>query len=207
MAWNYNAAEQRFKDVGLDPRGGNESATALQRLVPSEYQRAQSRSDFNRDTEGSYQTTLKNLIARVSNRNYGQLGQKARMGAQSAVNQGFADAGLRNQSEGLGAGYQAGANTGMSLMASRAGNTAAGQYTDPNRQDADLSSLIQLLTQQLGQNPGMESLGSIFSPVEAANQRNEANRKSSGLGGILGQLAGAYASSYAGSQGAKQGGR
>jgi len=187
MAWNYNAAEQRFKDVGLDPRGGNESATALQRLVPSEYQRAQSRSDFNRDTEGSYQSTLKNLIARVSGRNYGQLGQKARMGAQSAVNQGYADAGLRNQSEGLGAGYQAGANTGMSLMASRAGNTAAGQFTDPNRQDADLSSLVQLLTQQLGQNPGMEGLMSIFAPVEASMQRNEAIRKSNDKMGQIGQ--------------------
>jgi hypothetical protein len=187
MAWNYKAAEQRFKDVGLDPRGGNESATAMQRLVPSLYQQAQSRADFNRDTEGSYQTTLKNLIARVSNRNYGQLGQKARMGAQSAVNQGFADAGLRNQSEGLGAGYQAGANTGMSLMASRAGNTAAGQYTDPNRQDADLSSLIQMLSQQLGQNPGMEGLMSVFAPVEASMQRNEAIRKSNDKMGQIGQ--------------------
>lgn len=207
MAYNANAISNEFKNVGLDPRGGNESATALQRLVPGEYLRAKSRSEFNQATEGSYQSTLKNLIARVTGRNYGQLGEKARLGAQSAVNQGYADAGLRNRAEGLGAGYQAGANTGMSLLASRAGNTAAGQFTDPNRQDADLSSLIQLLTQRLGQNPGQDSLTSIFAPVETANQRNEAIRKSNDKMAQLGEYFYQAANTYASSQGAKRGGK
>jgi hypothetical protein len=184
------SGSQLFTSAGLDPRGNNELNTILQRLGVGTYSNAASRTAFNTQQEGNLQTAVSQLVQRLQQKNYGQMGDRAKQGLRSGYATASGDADAQARAMGLGEGYRAGQMSAGGQQLARGLGSIDSYYSDPQRENEDLMQIVQLLQPFLQENPYLQQLLGINSQTEANSQNRQAQAAQGGLGGILGSVLG-----------------
>jgi hypothetical protein len=188
-----NQLKDFFASLGLDVNGNNEVGRMLQNLSAGAYGNAVSRQGFNNGLEGQYQSAFQRLLNSFTE-DPNALSKRASENIYANNARGMQQAGAAGQ--GLGQGLQQGNLNGMGLNASRQASQADQMYRDPQRQQQNLSSILQAITQGQSSNPALDTIFKSFAPIEQRHQQNQSEIGSGSawnqIGGVVGGLASAY---------------
>jgi len=178
-----NQLKDFFASLGLDVDGNNEVGRMLQNLSAGAYGNAVSRQGFNNGLEGQYQSAFQRLLNSFTE-DPNALSKRASENIYANNARGMQQAGAAGQ--GLGQGLQQGNLNGMGLNASRQASQADQMYRDPQRQQQNLSSILQAITQGQSSNPALDTIFKSFAPIE---QRHQQNQSEIGSGSAWNQIA------------------
>ena len=186
-----------YSQYGLDPNGTNETTSMFKRIAANDYGAAASNDAFgnsqNYGRQQAIQSYLNNLNpANLDSQRQTLNNQIAEQGAQGATT-----ASMQDRAAGLGDGFTAGNIAG-------ANNQAAGAQAKVNQTYASPEFQQQALQAQMGgyqqayQNPELQTLMSLWSPIESGAQFNQSTKTPN----MFGQLAGAAIGGLTGQGGA-----
>lgn len=177
-----------FGQFGMDPNGNNEVGAWARRIAQPLGYNAASRVAFMNQLEPQRQAVMSSYINSLMPENIYSQAAAMRNRLQGGVAGQGQDLAHMLELQGLGAGAQAGAYLHAQNQATDAANQYLMALASPEGRQQSYANLMNAYNQ--AQDLNLENLYNTGNFIEQRYQQNQADRKGSGLGGILGTIGG-----------------